>query len=229
MPSRLFAFAMFAVCAALGCGKSHGRPDSGRDAGRDSRASEAGTEAELRDGEVRDGEVRDGEAPASAAAAGPPDAGTGLTPDGRWNCTGSHGAKLSCESPEARVLAGSRYDHDGRCFTTWRMLDNFCAVPTYCPGGDGETLCFVAPNGYAYVIYLLYGEELDAPGWHREQGELNASTLTDSEAALCRELWQTSAGVVSDADGGPADKRALLQSKGISILPRCASDDGFAL
>ena len=166
-----------------------------------------------------------GDSPVDTAGRGGSSAGRGGEhPAGQdaGSCSGSHGQKLTCDSAGAVALTGARYDAARRCFQPREMLPDYCAVPTYCPGGDGELICVIDPSGNAYGTYVLFGEELTDPNWHHAATRVLGATLTGSdESKLCAELLATYAGTTAPP-GTKSEERALrVASSPVQVSPIC--------
>jgi hypothetical protein len=137
-----------------------------------------------------------------------------------WPCKGSQGMPLSCDSDLARPLTVTRFDAERGCFEPPTTVEGLCGVPTYCPGGSGELLCVIGPDGHVYIAYVLLGEEL-ADGWHHSGGAVLDPTLTTDEEALCRQLGD------ARSDAGAQDPVVLGTSvvDGVhQVAPACASE-----
>jgi len=116
-----------------------------------------GGDFECREGRCR--EVLASEDPADARASDAADAGDSGAGTNPWlECGGANGTPLSCDSFGARPLGVSRYDRERQCFEPAAQLPELCGVPTFCPGGTGELLCLVSPEGEPYAGHVLFGE-----------------------------------------------------------------------
>ena len=128
----------------------------------------------------------------------------------------------SCDAEAARALVASRYDHTHHCFVRRAPLPNLCAIATDSPGGGGELQCFVSPAGDVYAAYMLYGEMFNDPAWHHAVGPTMASTLTESEMALCARFWKDLQRIEDVDTGAPADDRSLWdEGSSAELFPMC--------
>jgi hypothetical protein len=188
--------------ALLGCAKSS-EPSIG--AAPDTSDSDAGHRR-------FDGSAARGSTPSDAHPDGDDaaskNAGSSVDAQSPWaDCDGPRpGEVLSCASPLAREVRASRYDDARKCFEPATTSDALCAVPTNCPGGGGVTTCVIDPHGDAFAVYLLFGEDLGAPGFRTAGNAALDATVDSKQQALCDRMLQTlwshedeDAGVALDA------------------------------
>jgi hypothetical protein len=121
---------------------------------------------------------------------------------------------LSCESYDARPLTASHFDAERGCFEQAVMPDGLCAVPSFCPTGNGVTTCIADRDGEVYLAFVQWGEELSA-GWRHDEGARIGQVLTSRDQAKCEEIYSA-----RDEAAGEEGEPVMLGM--LALRPACA-------